>query len=118
MTNRNSILTVDTVSPIDEMSIVNPDRRQPTWNDLWAPDPGRVSDIDLLHQFLVSSNKPTVIITGNSVQTEDTPGAMQNYAIRNQHPFGSHDASGILPAHYGNQVIQRILPSCNDSVAR
>lgn len=92
--------------PIDEMSITNPGRRQPTCNDLWAPDPGRVLDIDLLHQFLASSNKPTIPIAGDSVQTEHTPGAMQSYAMRNQHPFGSHNATGILSAHYGNQVIQ------------
>jgi hypothetical protein len=36
---------------------------------------------------------------------------MQNYAIRNQHPFGNHDVSGILPAHYESQVIQCIPPS-------
>jgi hypothetical protein len=62
--------------PIDEMSIINPGRRQPTCNDLWAPDPGRVLHIDLLHQFLASSNKPTIPIAGDSVQTEHTPGAM------------------------------------------
>jgi hypothetical protein len=88
------------------MSITNPGRRQPTCNDLWAPDSGRVLDIDLLHQFLASSNKPTMTIVGDSVQTEHTPGAMQSYAMRNQHPFGSHNATGILSAHYGNQVIQ------------
>jgi hypothetical protein len=65
--------------PIDEMRIANPGQRQPTCNDLWAPDPGRVPDIGLLHQFLASSNTPTITIAGDSVQTDEhTPGSMQS----------------------------------------
>ena len=98
-------------TPIDEMSIVNPGQRQPTSNDLWAPDPGSVPNIDPLLQFPASSNEPTITIAGNGVQTEHTPRAMQSYATRNQHPLGNHDASGILSAHYGSRVIQCSPPS-------
>jgi hypothetical protein len=65
--------------PIDEMSIVNPGRRQSTYNDLWAPDPGREQAIDFLHQSRPSSSKSTVMIAGDSVQTQHNPEAMQSF---------------------------------------
>ncbi len=47
--------------PIDVICIINSDRRQFTCNDLWAPDPGRVPDIGLIHQLIASRG---VMITG------------------------------------------------------
>jgi hypothetical protein len=51
---------------------------QPTCNDLWAPDPGRVQAMNILHQFRPSSSKSTVMIAGDRVQTQHNSEAMQN----------------------------------------
>ena len=74
--------------PIDEMSIVNPGRRQPNHNDLWAPDPGRVQAIDILHQSHPSSSKSTAMIAGHNFQTQHNPEAMQS--LGNGRQGGNH----------------------------
>ena len=74
--------------PIDEMSIVNPGRRQPNHNDLWAPDPGRVQAIDILHQSRPSSSKSTAMIAGHNFQTQHNLEAMQS--LGNGRQGGNH----------------------------